>query len=62
MRELDPAELELVHGNASARSRKSAEKQFKIAAAQLVVEQRDSLLPDWGINKSIVYFLNYLWL
>ena len=46
MRELDPAELELVHGNASARGRKSAEKQFKTAAAQLVVEQRDSVLPD----------------
>ena len=46
MRELDPAELEPVHGNASARGRKSAEKQFKTAAAQLVVEQRDSLLPD----------------
>ena len=46
MRELDPVELEPVHGNASARGRKSAEKQFKTAAAQLVVEQRHLVLTD----------------
>ena len=46
MHELDPAQLELVHGNASARGRQSAEKQQQVAATQFVVEQRDSVLPD----------------